>query len=84
MEARIIEALADILARGQNDTWLIAGNGGEPLGERLPLLLSHAGAQRNQWLDVTGKTTFKAIEVLIALRQDERRTAFTHRPGGRL
>ena len=57
----------------------MARDGCETLIDRLPLLLAHAGAQDDDVIDARRKLLFEAVEVIIALGQDQRRTPIANR-----
>ena len=79
VQTRIVESLANVLASREDDSPFMARDGCETLIDRLPLLLAHAGAQDDNVINARRQLVFEAVEVLIALRQDQRRTPIANR-----
>jgi hypothetical protein len=57
---------------------LVARDGGETLIDRLPLLLAHAGPQDDNVINAR-ELVFEDVEVVISLRQEQRRTRIANR-----
>jgi hypothetical protein len=73
VQTRVVESLADVLACRQDDSGLVARNGSEPVAERLPLLLAHARPQHDQVAHALGEALLQSVEVIVSLREHERR-----------
>jgi len=78
VQARIVESFSDVLAGRQDDSWLVARNRGEPFGDCLPLLFAHARSQNHQVTDARREQAFKSVDVVVSLREYERRPASVH------
>ena len=73
VQTRVVEALADVLAGGQNHPALTCRDGQQLFGHRVPLLLGHPRTQRHDVRDPAGDQRLEPIEMLVPFREHERR-----------
>ncbi|HEV7242298.1 MAG TPA: hypothetical protein VGQ36_23915 [Thermoanaerobaculia bacterium] len=73
VQPRIVESFADVLACRQQDALLIRRDGFQLVGESLALLLPHSAPKNEQMANASRKVTREAIEVVVALGQNEGR-----------
>lgn len=52
----------------------------QPIAERLALPLAHAGAQHHKVANALGQFALEAVEMIVALREDERRSWWAETP----
>ena len=69
VEARVIEALAEIGARGQQDARCRVRNRLQPLAHALQFALPHSAAQHDDVLDLVPKHRFEDLQMRPPLRQ---------------
>ena len=79
VQPRIVESLSDVLASGQDDPCLIARDDCQPIGDGLPLLLAQPRPQHHEVTDARREHALETVEVIVPLREHQRRTAVVHR-----
>ena len=77
VQARIIEAFADVFARRQDDSTLFGPDSRQPFRRRSPLLLPHPTSEDHDVRDARGERAFETIEVLVSFGQHKWRSART-------
>ena len=78
VQARIVEALADVPTSGKDDARLIARNGSELLGNGPLPLLARPRAQDDKMTHIGGQQLCKALKMICSFREHERRAAALH------
>ena len=72
VQPRVVEPFTDVLASREDDAALTRRNGRHSFAHDLPLLLAHSAAEHHNVKHIPGEPGLESVEVLVALRQDER------------
>ena len=71
VQARIVEALTNVLAGGQNHSGILAWDARQPIDHGLPLLLAHPGSQDHEVTHAPDQPTLKTVEMVVSLREHQ-------------
>ena len=79
VQPRIVESFSYVFAGCQNHPGVLARDGCEPIGDGLPLLLAHPRSQDDEVTDTCREPSLEAVEVIVALGENEWGPAAVHR-----